>query len=225
MRFAFAVFISLLLSSFELFAQTSYCPKKIAVIQGDPLSDQGAEILTKVYKALGCAIDLSKLPGARGILHFNRKMVDGELYRLRLVENAYERDFVRSLVPLFKLTNAVWENPNGTAATDKPLGYVKGIKWHETFVKEYVLETPKLVQFNTEKNLYDAYVRGAIGSFLSEKQTVNLLIDDDKLSLIPRLKKAIETKPLYHFLDSKYVEFMADFSKYIQNNQPFKVME
>ncbi|WP_419799852.1 hypothetical protein [Terasakiella sp.] len=176
-----------LISSFSVNAQSnsSYCPQKIGMMQGDPLAIPAKEILVKIYKKLGCNIKVVPLPGTRGILHFNKKLVDGELYRLSLAEKAYEQTFVRSLVPLFKLTNAIWENSDYNISNKKPLGYVKGIKWHEEYILKHFLDMQNIAQFYSEDKMYEAFNRGAIGGFLSEKQTVKLLMDDGRLSVSP----------------------------------------
>ena len=179
----------------------------------------------KVYKKLGCNTKVVPLPGTRGILHFNKKLIDGELYRLPLAEKAYEQTFVRSLVPLFKLANAVWENPDYNISRNKPLGYVRGIKWHEDYVEKHFLDMQNIAQFNSEDKMYEVFNRGAIGSFLSEKQTVKLLLDDGRLRVSPRLKSTVESKALYHYLNSNYSTFMADFSKVIEAEHPFAVLE
>lgn len=224
--FLTVVFV-VLLENFGVNAQSpnSYCPPKIGMMQGDPLAVPAKEILLKVYKKLGCNIKVVPLPGARGILHFNKKLVDGELYRLPLAEKAYERTFVRSLVPLFKLTNAVWENPDYNISSKKPLGYVRGIKWHEEYVQNHFLDMQKIAQFNSEDKMYEAFNRGIIGAFLSEKQTVKLLSEDGRLTVSPRLKSTVESKPLYHYLSSNYSTFMADFSKVIEAEHPFSILE
>lgn len=224
--FGTVAFIALL-GSVHVHAQSEhgYCPKKIGMMQGDPLAGPAKDILLKVYKKLGCHTKVVPLPGARGILHFNKKLVDGELYRLPLAEKNYERTFVRSLVPLFKLLNAVWENPDYNVTSKKPLGYARGIKWHESYIQKHFLDMQNIAQFNTEEKMFEAFNRGAIGRFLSETQTVKLLLDDGRLSISPHLKSTVENKPLYHYLSSDYSTFMADFSKIIEAEHPFVVLE
>jgi hypothetical protein len=222
-----SLFLVIFLSFLAIFskAQADYCPKKIAAIEGDPLAAQGGEILKKIYQELGCPIDLIYLPGQRGILHFNGGKVDGELYRLRLVEGAYERKFVRSDVALFPLTNDLWVHPDPKVAETKAFGYVLGLKWHEAYIQKNALKIKKLAQFPSEEKLFAAYNRGAIGSFLSEKQTIDVLEKTHKLVQRPLLKEVVETKSLYHYLGDEFTPFMNDFSRRLQQDNPFSVMK
>jgi hypothetical protein len=226
MRLLIALFFTMISTVFETVAQPAgYCPKKIAIVQGDPLAIPAKDILRKIYKQMGCNVKILPLPGTRGILHFNKKRVDGELYRLPLAEKAYNREFIRSAHALLKLTYAIWENPASDMSDKKPLGYVRGIKWHEAYIQHNVLNVQKIAQFNTEEKMFEAFARGVLGSFLSEEQTVDLLLKNNKMHILPRLKAVIETKGLYHYLGAEFSDFMTDFSAVIKKDNPFSILE
>lgn len=207
-------------------ADNSYlCPQSIAAISDDPLSHKGSKILSKMYTALGCPIEIVFLPGRRGISYFNQKKVDGELYRLNLIEAAYSNKFTRSSSPLFEIINAVWARPDLTDIKLEPIGYVIGIAWHENFIKNANENIPfRRAKFDSEEDMLLAYNNGKIGSFLSEAQSISLLSSQNKYKVIPRKSFDVEALPLFHYLQAKYTPFMKEFSKYLQEHQPFAGM-
>ncbi|NVJ92388.1 MAG: hypothetical protein HWE34_12060 [Methylocystaceae bacterium] len=204
-------------------AQAKYCPEKIAVISGDPFVMGVEGILQSIYRALGCKIEFVSLPAKRGILYFNNRSVDGEIYRLSLVENAYNIPFVRSSVALLHLKNALWENPDREIAQKRPMGYVRGIKWHDEYAASFK-EQGNMISFGSEENMFQAYERGSIGSFLTEKQSVDLLQAQSFFKTSPKMVKVISDLPLYHYLNADYADFMKAFSAYLVKNKPFKAL-
>ncbi len=204
-------------------AQAKYCPEKIAVISGDPLANGVQGILQSTYHTLGCEIEFVSVPARRGILYFNNRSVDGEIYRLSLVENAYNIPFVRSSVALLYLKNALWENPDREIAQKRPMGYVRGIKWHDEYtasLKGHV----NMISFGSEENMFQAYERGSIGSFLTEKQSVDLLQAQSFFKTSPKMVKVISNLPLYHYLNADYADFMKKFSAYLVAHKPFQAL-
>jgi len=204
-------------------AFSQYCPSKIAAISGDNLSVESQSILKEIYTKLGCSVEIVSLPGRRGVLSFNRSLVDGELFRLSLIEKKYEKTFVRSTTPMLQLVNALWEHPSPSVAENKPMAFVLGIAWHEKFISETT--GTKAIRFSSDHELVAAYNRGAVGSFLTEKQSINLLHKKRAIHPAPVLKKTISALPLYHYLDKKYAKFMADFSEELRQHQPFQKLE
>jgi hypothetical protein len=199
-----------------------YCPREIAAIKGGPLSIKTAPVLSAIYKELGCPVKITFLPGRRGIREFNLSNVDGELFRLPLIEDKYTTTFVRSSEPLITINNAVWSNPDTKIAQSKPLGYTLGIAWQEKFISTRLTDhTVRVLKFGSGEETYDAFNRGLIGSFLAEKQSVQLMLRDKKLDFSPTLQQTVKTQNLYHYLDKKYAKFMADFSKYLRAKTPF----
>jgi len=220
----FAVSVLTCLISGNVYAQ--YCPTKIAAISGDPLSEGGANVLRQIYGKLGCTPEVTFLPGRRGVNHFNKSAVDGELYRLRLIESQYKTAFVRSSTPVFSLTNALWVHPSPAIAEKKRTAYVLGIAWHEKFVVALPVEQrAKYVKYHSDGQVFAAYNRGAIGSFLTEKQSIDILLKKNAIRPIPVLKKVISSLPLYHYLGKRYAKFMADFSAELARDNPFSKLE
>jgi len=213
------------------FVQTSFaaetniqCPKKITYVENDPLSQKTIVILQKIYAQLGCPIEAIKLPGRRGPLHFNRGLVDGELYRGIPAEKNYSRAFVRSPVPLLEISNRLWRNPSNTDPK-APIAYTLGVAWQEKYIasntaKTGITHTP--IMYNTEK--YEAYAKGRIKRFLSADTNVEDMIEKNILGNTPQpiIEKTIATLPLYHYLGAEFTPFMEKFSALVSQTNPFR---
>lgn len=198
------------------------CPNSIAAISDDPLSQKGATVLTQIYATLGCPIEIVFLPGRRGVSYFNHHRIDGELYRLNLIEGAYTQKFTRSALPLFEITNAVWVRPDLEDIKSEAIGYVVGIAWHENFIEEAGEDIPyRRIKFDSEEDMLIAYNNRKIGSFLSESQSISLLSKENRYVVTPKKFLEVESLPLYHYLQEKYAPFMKAFSTYLQVNDPF----
>ena len=66
-------------------------------MEGNQFSIRIIPILSQLYERIGCSLNLTPLPGRRGIHYFNIEKVDGELARFDVVEEKYKRPFVASL--------------------------------------------------------------------------------------------------------------------------------
>ncbi|WP_417429759.1 hypothetical protein [Kiloniella sp.] len=124
------IFILIVLSySSATFAEeiSDDCPKMLASISENVLSDTRERFLKKIYKTLGCDIVVEALPGRRALAAFNNASVDGELYCLKIVENKYQEPFVRSETPIFSITNSLWGHANQNMVSELLIGYVRGI--------------------------------------------------------------------------------------------------
>lgn len=199
------------------------CPLKIAGIANDSLTRESVSIFRQIYNELGCSPEIIFLPGRRGVQYFNKSLVDGELFRLELIEGKYEKAFVRSTSPVMRITNAIWEHPSQAIVVNRPTGYTLGIAWQE----KYVSETPdrSFRKFYNDTEMINAYNRGAIGSFLLEKQSIKILQEKTEMNPSPILKKTLSVLPLYHYLDIKYLNIMTDFSEKIRLRRPFSRLE
>lgn len=219
------IFVSTFVISFiqmeSAFSQN--CPLRIAAVENDSLTRESVPIFRQIYNELGCSLEITFLPGRRGIQNFNLSLVDGELMRIELIEEKYEKAFVRSTSPVMHITNAIWEHPSQVIVESRPTGYILGIAWQE----KYVSETPntRFIIFYNDNEVLNAYNRGAIGSFLLAKQSLNIFQDPVKLNPPPILKKIVSKLPLYHYLDIKYVKFMTAFSEKIRVRRPFSKLE
>ncbi len=198
-----------------------YCPGKVATIEGSNLSLDVATILKQVYAKLGCTLETESLPGRRGVTHFNKSLVEGEITRFRMIEKQYEKPFVRSSVRILNITTVKWSHPSPEISKARPMGYLLGVAWQERYVANSSKESQaKSVNFKSDEEIVAAYNRGTLGSFLATKYTMNTLLKKDSFLLKPVLSETVSSIPAFHYLDAKYTKFMADFSEIIEQQDP-----
>jgi len=198
-----------------------YCPSRISAVTGNSLSEEVASLLRVVYERLGCRPEIEFLPGRRAVHHFNASIVDGELFRLKMIEAEYKKPFVHS-TELFRMTTALWMHPSPSIAQKNPTAYILGIVWQEEYVSGRLARDPgKYQKYHTHQQVLSAYNRGLIGHLLSEKQSVEILRKRGEIKPVPVLEKTLGSLPVYHYLDEKYAEFIADFSAEIARDNPF----
>jgi hypothetical protein len=224
--FTFALSLMVLAANKTALAnETDYkCPRKIAYVENEPMSQRSIVILQKLYADLGCPLEAIALPGRRGPLHFNEGLVDGELYRATAAEKNYARAFARSSVPLREISNRLWRNPNDNDPKT-PIAFTLGVTWQEQFVNKNTARTGvthKPMMYNTEK--YEAYANGQITRFLSADNNVEDMIAQDMLGNTPApvIEETISILPLYHYLGAEYAPFMRKFSELVAATQPFR---
>jgi len=204
-------------SAGSLAAGEAGCPRKVAHIERDWLSAQAVSVLTKVYAELGCSkTEFVAFPGRRGIQNFNHSMVDGEVYRLQVVEPLYTRAFSRSAQPLFELTSSLWLHPTSFEGRKPPIGYILGIVWMEERMK-----TQEGKAYHSEAEMYDAYNRGHLSGFLAGDIAVHNMIAKGSFIMPPKQGKVENRVPLYHYLGKEFSPFMEKLSAVLKT-QPFK---
>jgi hypothetical protein len=199
----------------------TYCPESVGQIENSKLTDVAQDIFSKLYAELGCSTPFISLPGKRLLHSFNQGKVKGEALRFSIIEQHYSREFVRSKTPLITSTNAIWQHPEPTIAKIKPLGTVLGIVWQEKYLEESKEAGQKAIQFYSYKQVFDAYNRGTIGSFLIESSSLNLEKNNTHFIPMPVMGETVDIAQLYHYLAIEYSDFMHDFSALVQESKAF----
>lgn len=210
-----AAAVLLILFSSMLQAQEQ-CPKRIAAIRDDVLLAELSEALMATYQQLGCRVRIVELPGRRGISSFNALQVDGELYRLKLVEKRYTRPAVSSSVPLAYINNALWLHPDPAVSRDLPIGYLLGVVYQEEYLKG-----KNGYAFHTPEKMYEAYRNGRISGFLASESSVVAQVKRMGLSR-PLRGETINKIAIYHYLGAEYEPIMRQFSELISKNGVFQ---
>lgn len=154
-------------------------------------------------------------------MSFNKQLVDGEMLRLPVIEDKYQRQFIRSSVPILKMYKGVWERPSTIDAEVKVIGYTFGIAWQENYIKENQARFPRVIKFLSDNELFKAYSNGQISGFLSEDKTISEYARTNGFQPAPFLKEAIEVSHLHHYLGQEYSKFMQDFSNHVREHKPF----
>ena len=210
--FCLAFFISL----HSVADESAPCPETLAIIQDDPLVEATLQSFKAVYLQLGCNTKFRKFPGLRGILYFNKKLVDGEFFRLSLVEVEYSRPFVRSATPLFYISNSLWLHPDLKVRERLPLGYALGVLWQEQY-----MENRAGIAFYSTFEVYDAYQKGLISGFFDSSNSANSQFDNADIQPAPILGELISKLPLFHYLGVEHKEFMEKVSELLKKENPY----
>ncbi len=156
------------------------------------------------------------MPGRREIKHFNRGVVDGEVFRLRQAEEHYERSYIRSEQPLFTLANSFWVHPVLRENKRLPIGYLLGVVWQENYMK-----TRQGRSFTDVDQRFDAYYNGQIKGFLAADFSVAARVKSNLISPIPERSEVLLEAPLYHYLGKEFAPIMKRLSEMLKR-QPFK---
>ncbi len=192
------------------------CPTKIAYHENDDLATDFAQKLKNIYIQLNCSTRFIALPARRGLAEFNAGTVDGEIYRLTLIEKHYKQSYIRSRLPLTIINSSLFENPEEKVAKRRPIGYLRGVAWME----EYPIKRKKVV-FNNFSSMFQAYERKAIGGFLAADNAVAQRIASGELQNTPQKIKTVISMHLYHYLKPEYGDFLEVLSSYVEHNRPF----
>ncbi|MBT4890274.1 MAG: hypothetical protein HON65_12050 [Rhodospirillales bacterium] len=218
MKLFFSLILILLLSlNREAVAQEPMtCPDKIAMIENYVLAQLTVSILSEIYEDAGCKPEFVEYPGRRGVFYFNKGDVDGEIFRLKIIEKSYERNFVRSSVPLFSVTNSVWHHTNNANPERHIYGYVIGIKWQENYAVG-----KDMIGFESYEKMYAAYHNNQLTGFLGTDVVVINAIQKDELSPVPIVAENLFEAPLFHYLGYEYTPLMGHISELIVSGNYF----
>jgi len=207
-------FITSLFYNRDIGAQNLTCPKVISTFANNLLAKDVGTILSRLYQELGCPIQLSPLPNKRSIVRFNKKDIDGEIFRHDAVEKHYSVPFVRSSKPLFILKSSIFKNKK--IEETRPLGYVRGIVWQE----EYITSKNKIA-FSSNHEMLNAFNRGAIGSFMANNISFKKLVKEGQIVEEGIQYEVVYSAPLYHYLQEDFADFMHALSDKIEQKNAF----
>ncbi|WP_419797995.1 MAG: hypothetical protein ACNI26_17305 [Terasakiella sp.] len=208
--------------SMPTYATTPECPQTLSMYQENKLTLKARHIFEEMYAKLGCKLSTRLLPPKRSLLYFNRSLIDGELYRFEDIEKNYTKTFVRSQHPLLSIPASLWASTDPETYAKRPLGYIKGYAWQERFIRQKPLLTP--LAYMSEADLYVAFNKGIIGSFINNDPYVGFLQKEGLLSAPVKKIMTIETRHFYHYLNAKYAPFMERFSELLAKENNFATL-
>jgi hypothetical protein len=197
------------------------CPKSVASIYKNSLSQKVSLILQEAYKDMGCETHFVARPGKRALAEFNGGQFDGEVFRLKMAERAYKIDFVRSSRPLFTFNGSLWRNPQITRLKNRALGYSRGVLWQENYFKDSM----NGVAFNSYEKMFTAYENGSIIGFIAADSMVYDALGEGHLSAQPVNVKTLFSAPVYHYLRKDFTPFMQALSTRIATQALFKAFQ
>ncbi|MCZ4282929.1 hypothetical protein O4H49_19255 [Kiloniella laminariae] len=214
------LFVGTLFSGLAQAEGDGVCPQVLSSVSNSYLNEISKKVLKSVYAELGCPVTVLDVPGRRGILLFNNMDVDGEVLRFDIVEPQYSRKFVRSRRPMFYEDGSLWVHPDPLVRDKIPTGYVLGILWHETYMKNR-----RGKSYSNSNDLLRAYTDGEIGSFLYTDSAMEVKVSSHKISPIPLKGERVVRAPIYHYLGAEFTPFMRRFAKYLDQHEPFSFIE
>ncbi|WP_420339814.1 hypothetical protein [Roseibium sp.] len=197
-------------------AEAMDCPGSVAAISDTELNAAVIPKTRAIYQHLGSELKLVKLPGRRGILAFNSGRVDGELFRITIVEKLYQAAFVRSQYPLLQTQQGVWVAPAHFLGNGDLIGYVIGRRWQEEFAENNSGQY-RFVEYSRASDMRHDYNAGHLDGFLGATLTIDELMKGEKLSERPVLALKIILVKVYHYLDERYAHFMSEFDRLLQS--------
>lgn len=192
------------------------CPKILAAIADTALNAPLIPKTKSLYEKLGCEFNIAKLPGRRALAAFNAQSVDGELFRLQVIEKHYKVPFVRSQHPVLQITQGVWIRNGHELRAASIIGYVIGRRWQEDFAGAQP-QSYRLIEYSLSKEMFADFNAGRLDGFLSSSENIDPLLESKVLNGRPILAVKTGDRPLYHYLHEDYAPFMAEFSKLLQD--------
>lgn len=212
MQILVGIMVALVLwpATMTLAQEKDTCPIRLANLQGAVVGKKISVRLAKVYTALNCGTIFATLPGQRGLQLFNQHQVDGEVFRLALIEDRYRRDFVRSAEPVGEVRNALWYRAGKRPDPNwQYVGYIRGIVWQEVATKGKDSRV-----LTDHAALLRAYNEGKIDGFLLAMSTVEDFYATGQLDDLPEMVgEPLMIRPIYHYLGAEYAPFMRRFNE------------
>lgn len=215
-KVVYAIIALLLMNIILIKPIEAKCPQLIGYMQGHVLVEHKiVPHFKEIYRQVGCSPAFIPLPGRRSIASFNAGWTDGEVVRLKIVEEHFQRPFVRSEVPVFSLEAALWGHPKRSQRTVKRIGYILGVYWMEDYAKE----NAKMRRFLTLADMMKSYNTGVIEGFLAMQSEVTYARQQDLLKApVAKLQTHMKT-PSYHYLSKDYEKVMQKISRILKRDR------
>lgn len=195
------------------------CPDEIATISESVLALAGQKIIHSIYKELGCEIAFEPLPARRAFVAFNQYTVDGELYRLPIIEKNIPGLLCVLMYLSLLLSTHYGDIQSLILYPVCPLGIYGGILWQEEYMKG---RRAKI--FNSFEDLLTAFNNEEVGSFLSADFSISFYQNQKGFKVRPIKSKEIGKADLYHYLGAEFEPFMKRFSNFLVENPTFSEM-
>ncbi|MTI09091.1 hypothetical protein [Curvivirga aplysinae] len=202
---------------------SEYCPKKVGVLSEGTSHSKLSKIYTRVFKQLGCDVQIKKAPGQRVIKLLNDGKLDGDLLRFPVIEKKYRFDYIRSNPPILKdQIKAIYKYPGSIVDYHIPKGIVLGAIWQENYAETHKKEDmAKTILYYSYDEILTAYHNKEIIAFLSEQQVIDHAYRVGLISVKPEIHKVVQKDDVYLYLRVKFKDFLTDFNKIVTEQDPF----
>ncbi len=175
-----------------------------SIIASNPAQIRASEILKKAYGNLGISAEFINLPGRRALEYSNSGKVDGEVFRIKTINEKYQ-NLVRVRAPIMSF--------QGVAYATKPLhinrwqdlkpyrvGILRGIVWSERGTNGL-----KVARFDSNETLLDKLLSGGVDVIVTTYFSLDLEIQRRDLKIKIYGGQPLVTFDVYHFLHQKHI--------------------
>jgi len=188
----------------------------ISTFKKYPLSLTMAEIIKRAYRKLGMEVEIRYLPGKRSLHYSNSGHADGELFRIKGIENEFH-NLIPIPVVIMKLETIAYAKRNDIVingwASLKPykIGFLRGFKKAEVNtlgMKVYFAEQISSLFLLLSKGRIDLVVESRLGG----KHSLDPLFHFE----IKPLEPPIEVFDVFHYLHKANKSLIPELTKVLR---------
>ena len=197
------------LQSHPVFAQDNSKNKTLQFSKVISSANQSVALLLlrEIYLRVGIVIETTNMPSKRSLTQTNRGHMDGELLRIKAVENQYP-SLVRIPTPVYHIKTQLFKTKkhqhviNTQFWQSHKFAIVSGILHSEQIVEKHgITKVQKLVDLKQMLN-FVSLGRADIG--ITSRLNGLRYINQNRDSQLTILDDPIKTQPLYHYLHKKH---------------------
>jgi ABC-type amino acid transport substrate-binding protein len=174
---------------------------------GGPLSEASLKVLKAAYSRIGIKIRGERLPAARSLEMAEAGLVDGEVNRIRAIEERYPR-LMRIDVPVNLLEGVV-------LTCDTSLDHVSmeairklhlGIKIGHRYAELLTDGMPAVTRLPNEQKLIKLLLEGRLDALLVDRAWAETEMAKPGMGCLRINEPPLVTVPLYHYLNRRHAD-------------------
>lgn len=179
----------------------------------DPATIMSERILKVAYGELGISIKMQKLPGKRALVHSNRGITDGELFRILGINKTFQ-NLIPIMVPVHYssfvvfTTNVDFEVNGWESLRPYKIGYLSGIALIENNTKGMMVEP-----VNTMKQGFKKLILERTHVMIETRISGLSVIKENNFKGITILEPPLQNVPVYHYLHKKHRALIPELEK------------
>jgi polar amino acid transport system substrate-binding protein len=172
---------------------------------GDPLSVASLKVLKEAYGRIGVKVRGERLPAARSLEMAEAGLLDGEVNRIKAIEEEYPR-LIRIDVPVNLLEGVVM-------TCNTSLGHVSmeairklhlGIKIGNRYAEMLTDGMPGVTRLPQEKKLVELLLKGRLDALLVDRAWADAEMAKPGMGCLRVNEPPLVVVPLYHYLNRRH---------------------
>ena len=124
--------------------------------------------------------------------------------RIYNMSNEYTRPFIRSALPVHKISMALWTHPDLRRLKGLPTGYTHGIVWQDRYAAKRNFEGMR--KFYSRSKMVEAYNMGRLSGIIGTDETIG------EFDPLPEQAELLEDFKVYLYVGIEYADFMKKLS-------------